>query len=60
MKKKVQNVTKLYYTREKMRKLTDILKYRYIVVAISNDCFYHVLLDEPMKVEFEKCELRNG
>lgn len=50
--------TKIYYTRGKIQKLIDILKYRHIVLALSTDCFYPTQLTEQMKNELKKCGLR--
>lgn len=58
MKKKLREIKKNYYTRYKIKKLTEILKYRFVVTAIRDGAFYDVYLNNKMKDELLKYNLR--
>lgn len=58
MKRKMRKLKRIYYTHNKVRKLTDILKLKYVVKAIENGDLLHTYFNEIDKEELEKCFLK--
>ena len=58
MKKKLREIKKNYFTRYRVKKLTNILKYRYVVTSIRDGAFYHMYLNNEIIDELHKYNLR--